>query len=88
MYEKIVIFNTLLYPLWCFYFSRQILRERLSPSKTYLCILFMHIILIIGSYELMPDHEKQKKFETISNIYNDADTYSDTDVTMYLYYLL
>ena len=55
MYEKIVIFNTLLYPLWCFYFSRQILRGRLSPSKTYLCILFMHIILIIGSYELMPD---------------------------------
>ena len=55
MYEKIVIFNALLYPLWCFCFSRQILRGRLSPSKTYLCILFMHIILIIGSYELMPD---------------------------------
>ena len=55
MYEKIVIFNALLYPLWCFYFSRRILRGRLSLSKTYLCILFMHIILIIGSYELMPD---------------------------------
>lgn len=30
--------------------------------------------------------KNKKKFETISNIYNDADTYSDIDVTMHLYY--
>lgn len=56
VYEKIVIFNTLLYSVWCFYFCHQLLIERLSPFKSYLCILFTHIILIIGGYSLLPDN--------------------------------
>lgn len=56
MYEKIVIFITLLYSVWCFYFCHQLLMERLSSFKSYLCILFTHIILIIGGYSLLPDN--------------------------------
>ena len=56
VYEKIVIFNTLLYSVWCFYFCHQLLIERLSPFKSFLCILFTHIILMIGGYSLLPDN--------------------------------
>ena len=48
MFEKLIIFNALLYSVWCFYFSRQVLEERISPFKTYLLILLTHVVIIIG----------------------------------------
>ena len=32
VYEKLIILNTLVYSVWCFYFSRQILKERFTPG--------------------------------------------------------
>lgn len=57
MYEKVVIFNTLLYSVWCSYFSRQILNERFTPPhlKTIFLILLTHIIIILGGHCLLPD---------------------------------
>ena len=39
VYEKSIILNTLVYSVWCFYFSRQILKERFTPVKTAVIIL-------------------------------------------------
>lgn len=55
MYEYEIIFGALLYSVWAFYFSRQILEERFSPQKTYLLILLTHVVLIIGGRRIFPN---------------------------------
>lgn len=55
MFEKVFIFNALLYSVWCFYFSRQVLEERISPLKTYLLILLTHVAIIIGGRRMFPN---------------------------------
>lgn len=55
MFEKVIIFNALLYSVWCFYFSRQVLDERISPLKTYLLILLAHVVIIIGGRRMFPN---------------------------------
>ena len=55
MFEKLVILSVLLYSVWVFYFSRQILEETFSPRRTYLMILFTHVVIILGGRSLLPD---------------------------------
>lgn len=55
MYENEIIFSSLLYSVWAFYFSRQILKEKFSPLKTYLLILLTHVVLIIGGRRIFPN---------------------------------
>lgn len=55
MYEKAIIFNSLIYSVWCFYFSRQILKERFTPVKTAVIILLTHVVIILGGRRLFPN---------------------------------
>ena len=55
MYEKLIILNTLVYSVWCFYFSRQILKERFTPVKTAVIILLTHVVIILGGRRLFPN---------------------------------
>ena len=55
MYEKLIILNTLVYSVWCFYFSRQILKERFTPVKTAVIILLTHVVIILGGHRLFPN---------------------------------
>ena len=55
MYEKLIILNTLVYSIWCFYFSRQILKERFTPVKTAVIILLTHVVIILGGRRLFPN---------------------------------
>lgn len=55
MFDATIIFNTLLYSVWCFYFCRQILKQRFSPLRTYLFILTVHVFLVFGGRTLFPD---------------------------------
>lgn len=55
MYEKSIIFNSLIYSVWCFYFSRQILKERFTPVKTAVIILLTHVVIILGGRRLFPN---------------------------------
>ena len=52
VYEKLIILNTLVYSVWCFYFSRQILKERFTPVKTAVIILLTHVVIILGGRRL------------------------------------
>lgn len=55
VYEKLIILNTLVYSIWCFYFSRQILKERFTPVKTAVIILLTHVVIILGGRRLFPN---------------------------------
>lgn len=55
VYEKLIILNTLVYSVWCFYFSRQILKERFTPVKTAVIILLTHVVIILGGRRLFPN---------------------------------
>jgi glucose-6-phosphate-specific signal transduction histidine kinase len=55
VYEKAIIFNSLIYSVWCFYFSRQILKERFTPVKTAVIILLTHVVIILGGRRLFPN---------------------------------
>ena len=55
MYEKLIILNTLVYSVWYFYFSRQILKERFTPVKTAVIILLTHVVIILGGRRLFPN---------------------------------
>lgn len=55
VYEKSIIFNSLIYSVWCFYFSRQILKERFTPVKTAVIILLTHVVIILGGRRLFPN---------------------------------
>lgn len=55
MYEKLIILNTLVYSVWCFYFSRQILKKRFTPVKTAVIILLTHVVIILGGRRLFPN---------------------------------
>ena len=55
VYEKLIILNTLVYSVWCFYFSRQILKERFTPVKTAVIILLTHVVIILGGHRLFPN---------------------------------
>ena len=57
MFEKAIIFSSLLYAVWCFYFSGQILNERFnSHIKTAFLILLTHAVIIFGGRRLFPDN--------------------------------
>lgn len=55
VYEKLIILNTLVYSVWCFYFSRQILKKRFTPVKTAVIILLTHVVIILGGRRLFPN---------------------------------
>lgn len=55
VYEKLIILNTLVYSVWYFYFSRQILKERFTPVKTAVIILLTHVVIILGGRRLFPN---------------------------------
>lgn len=55
VYEKLIILSTLVYSVWCFYFSRQILKERFTPVKTAVIILLTHVVIILGGRRLFPN---------------------------------
>lgn len=55
VYEKLIILKTLVYSVWCFYFSRQILKERFTPVKTAVIILLTHVVIILGGRRLFPN---------------------------------
>lgn len=56
MFEKTIIFTSLLYSVWCFYFSGQILKERFSNRvKTAILITLTHAVIIFGGRRLFPN---------------------------------
>lgn len=56
MFEKAIVFSSLLYSVWCFYFSGQILKERFdNRTKTAILIILTHAVIIFGGRRLFPD---------------------------------
>lgn len=47
MYDKVIIFTSLIYSVWVFYFCKQLMEEKFSPLKTYLLILLLYIVIVI-----------------------------------------